>query len=63
LEDGGAFIVQSVELGSQTGVDKGFVDGLEGVKDIGRAFGTHGNGMDGVTIVVIEDKNLGVASA
>jgi hypothetical protein len=38
------------------------VDGLESFQDFRRCFGRHGLGVDAVTVVVVEDKNLGIAA-
>ena len=39
------------------------MDGLERLEDVGSTFGANGLGMDGVAVVVIENKDLGVSSA
>jgi hypothetical protein len=58
LEHSGAFIVKTLELGAEAGVHESVVNGLEGFQDFRRCFGRHGLGVDAVTVVVVEDKNL-----
>jgi hypothetical protein len=62
LEDYGAFIVEVLELGTQSSENETIVNCLEGFQDVSCGFGRRGVCVDSVAVVVVQYKYLGVAA-